>query len=442
MIDFCNAHIPSGMCRSVERENAHQNQHPVRDASLTGCGGSTSRHFLPSDAFLTECKNSYKLFIPSYMRKLLIILLLATPVGLFGQQKPTPEIVEQQSYDLYMLGSWSDLIALQSEAQKQNIDSKYLRQRTGYACFMMKDYLSAQIQYEKAYQFDKTDPITLEYLYYCGVYRGDYVYAQCWAGRMPEELQQKLDVMEIMPFDAIDLEYNYKAVDATTRSDASYYRIGLNLRFSHTVTMYNSYSGYAQKVDGDKVSQPEYYGIMTVSILPRLRLRAGYHGLFASVGDYKATSNMGIVAIYGEPGRWSLGASGFVMENTSQYNFSAGYRFKGHNDIYVNSIFTGLSNAGTVRPVYTQNAGVKIYRSLWNESFVTFGTLNNYATLDGLYVYNSLDPTRFRAGTTFFWLPVPKLMFTLNYTYDKKEIADNGSKYNLHSVSLGLKWKI
>jgi hypothetical protein len=37
MIEFCNLYIPLGMCRSVKRDNNNQTQHPVRDASLTGC---------------------------------------------------------------------------------------------------------------------------------------------------------------------------------------------------------------------------------------------------------------------------------------------------------------------------------------------------------------------------------------------------------------------
>jgi len=42
--------------------------HPVRDASLTGCKGETSRHFLPSGAFLTECRiKNYMPFLSKNM---------------------------------------------------------------------------------------------------------------------------------------------------------------------------------------------------------------------------------------------------------------------------------------------------------------------------------------------------------------------------------------
>jgi len=37
--------IPLGMYLSVERNNTPQKQHPVRDASLTGCKGRNVRSF-------------------------------------------------------------------------------------------------------------------------------------------------------------------------------------------------------------------------------------------------------------------------------------------------------------------------------------------------------------------------------------------------------------
>ena len=45
-----------GMYRLVDWNKASQKRHPVRDASLTGCKGKAFGHFLPSEAFLTECR--------------------------------------------------------------------------------------------------------------------------------------------------------------------------------------------------------------------------------------------------------------------------------------------------------------------------------------------------------------------------------------------------
>jgi hypothetical protein len=71
MIKFCKAYIPYGMYRSVEWNKPLQSLHPVKDAFLTGCGSRASCFFLPSEAFLTECRpvnaEHYRLFIFHYL---------------------------------------------------------------------------------------------------------------------------------------------------------------------------------------------------------------------------------------------------------------------------------------------------------------------------------------------------------------------------------------
>ena len=60
--------IPLGMNRSVEKINAPQKRHPVRDASLTGCTGRcvwsfpTERH-IPNG--MSETIMNYLFFVPN-----------------------------------------------------------------------------------------------------------------------------------------------------------------------------------------------------------------------------------------------------------------------------------------------------------------------------------------------------------------------------------------
>ena len=56
MIIF-STRIPLGMHLSVERKNTPQKQHPVRDASLTGCKGRCADSFSTDVVVLTDkCK--------------------------------------------------------------------------------------------------------------------------------------------------------------------------------------------------------------------------------------------------------------------------------------------------------------------------------------------------------------------------------------------------
>ena len=63
MIEFSNC-ISLGMHRSVERGNTLQKQHPVRDASLTGCTGRNVRTFSTERYIpIRDVKNCYMFFI-------------------------------------------------------------------------------------------------------------------------------------------------------------------------------------------------------------------------------------------------------------------------------------------------------------------------------------------------------------------------------------------
>ena len=75
MIEFANR-IPLGMHLSVERRNISQKQHPVRDASLTGCTRrslwifSTERH-IPNGMRCTEPAEVTKLLYVYYFHSII-----------------------------------------------------------------------------------------------------------------------------------------------------------------------------------------------------------------------------------------------------------------------------------------------------------------------------------------------------------------------------------
>ena len=83
-----------------------------------------------------------------------------------------------------------------------------------------------------------------------------------------------------------------------------------------------------------------------------------------------------------------------------------------------------------------------IGRKLWLQGALTLGNLNNFVDNDGLYLYNSIDYTTFRAGASAYLYLNNHLTFFTNYTYDKKQTTETQYLYNQHSISGGLIWKI
>ncbi|HET7732348.1 MAG TPA: hypothetical protein VFK73_00820, partial [Paludibacter sp.] len=89
-----------------------------------------------------------------------------------------------------------------------------------------------------------------------------------------------------------------------------------------------------------------------------------------------------------------------------------------------------------------QTASALLFKKLGVEGNITWGNLNNFSDNNGLYIYNSLDPTTFRTGLTAYWYLLPKISLFGNYTYDTKLIEESNTNYNQHSFSGGIIWKI
>ena len=80
-------------------------------------------------------------------------------------------------------------------------------------------------------------------------------------------------------------------------------------------------------------------------------------------------------------------------------------------------------------------------KKVWLEGNVTLGNLNNFADLNGLYIYNSLDPTTFRTGLSLYYYLNKQLTLYSNYTFSKKHITEYDVNYNQHSITGGIIWK-
>src|SRR5665648_109360 len=221
------------------------------------------------------------------MCKFLIAALFFIPIVAYGQPPITFLTADSITYHCYLTDDWDQLIETGNQAIGQHIDYKRLRQRMGYAYFIKTDYYSAQLQYEKALTFDAYDADTRVYLYYCGLNTGNEAFARFHAEKLPKELQLKLSEDVFKPINAIDLEFNYKANDALSRSDPTYIRAGISTQLGYRITLYQSVSNYQQTVDSALTKQPEYYGLLNWSVTSHLSLDVAYHYLNVSVDGYK-----------------------------------------------------------------------------------------------------------------------------------------------------------
>jgi hypothetical protein len=103
-----------------------------------------------------------------------------------------------------------------------------------------------------------------------------------------------------------------------------------------------------------------------------------------------------------------------------------------------------MTNEESVKGViYNQKAGLRFSPKVWIEGNVTFGNMQDYNELSAMYIYNTVDPTSFRCGSTLFLFPGRHLSLWFNFSYERKDFYENlNYHYNQFSYLGGIKWKI
>ncbi|MDD4970962.1 MAG: hypothetical protein PHT07_16160 [Paludibacter sp.] len=403
------------------------------------------------------------------MYKLLIVILFFCTFNASqgrAQESLTLPAADSITYQYFMKGDWEKLIITGKESIKQHIDFKWLRQRMGYAYFIKADYYASEQQYEKALAFDKSDTLTITYLYYCGLYTGNDSYARYQARKLPVTLQKQLGVKQFRILDALDAEYNYKINSISSRSNPGYYRIGVNSQPGYRLNLYQAFSTYSQQIDSAGIRQNEYFALVNYSLNSHVSLDLGYHYIGTSISDtstYRVSRMKKETVINSTfyPGhlfysklsyrknRFDIGISASVLKYdsilTQQYGLQAGVVLPGKLNIYLKSSLYGMLDPNTRRLIYSQSVGALLCRKVWAEGEITFGNLKNFSDTNGLYVYNSNDVTTFRAGLSLFWYVTKKVTLFGNYSFNRKEYENNyqsTSTYNQQSLSSGIIWKI
>ncbi len=382
------------------------------------------------------------------MRKILIILLITSTTA---SAQISLEKVDSISYAQFQNGDWDNLILTAQEAFANNIDFKYLRQRTGYAYFVKGKYYKAMHHYEKSLSFDPYDEISHLYIYYSGLYTGNETYALYHASKLPDKTKESIGLKSIKLIDAIDAEYNKKINDNTLRSNPDYLRIGVSSQLGYRLKLYQSVSRYSQTFENTYYSvQNEYYALLGYSLTDKMNLKLGYHSVKTNVDSagyvYEIPGKMFCGKIQFDISRFDVGISTSFFndgyETTVQNGIEAGVTLPGKHFTYLKTSLYNINENNNNRFILSQSAGMLFSKKFWAEANVTFGNLNNYVSAEGLYLYNSYDQTTFRTGASMFWYVNKNLTLFSNYTYDKKLVVSDLSNYNQNSITGGIIWKL
>lgn len=391
----------------------------------------------------------YKLFFLPF-----VVLLTSVTSSMYANIDITQAYIDSISFQYFQSGNWDEVIRTGKLAEKNNINFKWLQQRIGYAYFNKKQYYKSIQHYEKALKLDKKDEITSLYLYYNGINTGSTAYARYHAGKLSDASKTYVDQKEIRLFDALDLEFSYKIPDIAAINNASYQRLGLNSQLGYQLNLYQTFSLFSQSTDTTQTKQNEYFALISWNPAARTNISLGYHSVGTKVnttsGTYLYPGHMIYGKISHKINRFDLSASGANFNNdlidTRQYGLHLGVGFSGENNINLTSSFfriyeTSFNNTSG-RNIFKQTAGIMLFDRLWTEASINLGNLNRFIDNNGMYLYNSLDPTTFRTGLSVFGYVSKPLTLYLNYTFDNKLIVTSQQQYNQHSITGGIIWKI
>jgi hypothetical protein len=168
--------------------------------------------------------------------------------------------------------------------------------------------------------------------------------------------------------------------------------------------------------------------------------------LNTKIGGLLYPGNLLFAALFVSINRFNFGFNGSVLNsnlgNTNQFALKAGVSLPGKSNIYFSSSLISMVETKNNRILFSQIAGARLYKNVWAEGNIIWGNLRNYTGHNGLYIYNAIDPTKFRTGFTLFWYLGKSVTLFGNYTYDKKQIEITNFDYRQHSFSSGIIWKL
>ena len=114
----------------------------------------------------------------------------------------------------------------------------------------------------------------------------------------------------------------------------------------------------------------------------------------------------------------------------------------GRHNFNITGGVTLLNQQDSSMLIYSGRAGISLSRRVIISADFTYGYQNYYNDFDGMYVYNSIDPTFFKTGITAYYLLKPNVSMWFNTGYEAKEYFENRN-YCYYQISLlgGLQWR-
>jgi hypothetical protein len=150
----------------------------------------------------------------------------------------------------------------------------------------------------------------------------------------------------------------------------------------------------------------------------------------------------------------SLNGTWSNLNNKKQYQAGGIVVFypKGNLDLYTTTSVVSTWQDNINKFIIEQQVGVKMFRKLWAEGFVTLGEMQNYNEKNAFIVYNTGDKIKFRAGVDFIIILSKNIELSFRYRftaeegklirYSNRPYEETNIDYQNNTLTGGIKWKL
>lgn len=404
------------------------------------------------------------------MRILIMCFFLLSCVFVYGQEIPTYEEIETKSYEQYLLNDFKSIKKTISEAEKNEIDFKYLRMRAGILAYDKGNYVYACDQFSKALKMNPSDTLAQEYLYFSLLFSDREDEARTFAIGLTEYMIHKLKVKEnhlrkieissgyvMGNKDSKANELNYYSSKYRNTQGLIYnnsYKFNLNLKHSigKRFYWYNGATYFKNQFTGDIRTQMDHFttnysnGYFQFNSVLGLQLNKGW-SLYGAFGFYHTNTSWYTITpnfmtnkpnlstienVYNTTSfslllakRWKylhfgmqLSSSNFLEVNQKQMEFSTTLYPLGNSNLYLTSTFNYLQDSIS-RIVLNQKIGFKLSKRIFIDGEYGTGDFTNRISNGGFIVYNSLDKITEQYGINLHVFNKKRMEFVVSYYQQK-----------------------
>ncbi len=358
------------------------------------------------------------------------------------------------SLNLFNEANWKALQTYGKENISAGIDFPLLRMRTGYAAFMLNNFSEAIKQYDVVLKNDSYNNIAHYYIYLCRKYLNQHELAAAELKYLSKEVLQQ-EKLKPVAFTNIGIEVSYKQTDWYARGNPLYTRLNLGNRFSRNFHMQQSVASYKQTIseplflavsnnNNININEVAYYNRLMLNLDSRWQIKGAYHFLYTPFNNFVYYNHLALLGVKYNGNYFDIQADavvGTLIDSTlQQYNVQLRLYPFGNLNLYSFST-ASLRQQGQSAFNFRQVLGAKIMKNIWLEGNVTLGTFSNLIENDALYVYNSIDPNKFKGGITTYISLSAKTIVQLGYTYELRELYKQSTTFNQHSFNTAISWK-